>query len=259
MKKMPVMFVGHGSPMNVVEKNRFTEGWKKMAGLLPRPAAVLCVSAHWYGDGTSVSAAEKPGTIYDFYGFPRQLYEIAYPAPGAPELAGRTAELLGAESTYLDPERGLDHGAWSVLHFMYPQADVPVCQLSIDAHLTPQQSYETGKKLRPLRDEGILILGSGDVVHNLARLDWNMSGGYPWADEFDAYIKSALLEGRHDDVVHYGRGGTAAGLAFTHRDHYDPLLYALGAVEEGEKVDVHNDERLMGSLSMTSYLFGNQP
>ena len=255
MTRMPVIFAGHGSPTNVVERNRFTDGWREMAAAIPRPLAILCVSAHWYGEGAAVSAAERPETIHDFYGFPQALYEIDYPAPGAPELAMRAADLSG-KNTHIDAGRGLDHGAWSVLRSMYPQADVPVCQLRVDASLSPRQSYEAGARLVPLREEGVLILGSGDVVHNLSMVDWEMANGYPWADEFDAYIESALRNGRHDDAIDYERAGHAAELAFSYRDHYDPLLYALGATDAGEHVRVYNDERVLGSISMTSYLMG---
>lgn len=255
LTRMPVLFAGHGSPTNVVERNRFTDGWREMSAAIPRPSAVLCVSAHWYGEGAAVSAAERPETIHDFYGFPRVLYEVDYPAPGAPELAIRAAALLG-EHVSIDAGRGLDHGAWSVLRSMYPQADVPVFQLRVDSNLTPRQSYEAGARLTSLRKEGVLILGSGDVVHNLSMVDWGMESGYPWADEFDAYIESAVRDGRHDDIIHYERAGRIAEKAFPYRDHYDPLLYALGATDAGERVRVYNDERVLGSISMTSYLIG---
>lgn len=253
---MPVLFVGHGSPTNIIEKNRFTQGWAEIAGRIPRPQAILCVSAHWFGHGQMASTAVQPETIYDFYGFPDELYDIRYPAPGAPELAHRAAELLGGD-VKLDPARGLDHGAWSVLHFMYPQADVPVCQLSVDAANTPLASYEAGQRLRALRDEGVFIVGSGNIVHNLRRVAWdNPDGGYPWADEFDDYILQAITAGRHDDVIHYERAGESAKQAVPSRDHYDPLLYVLGAAGESAPVHVFNTERVLGSMSMTCYLLG---
>lgn len=255
MPKMPVVFVGHGSPMNIVEKNSFTDAWAALGRELPTPRAILCVSAHWYGRGEAVSSVEQPETIHDFYGFPQELYEIDYPAPGAPELAAETAGLFPG-GLRLDPQRGLDHGAWSVLHFMYPQADIPVCQLSVNAAFSPAESYRAGELLRPLRDAGVLIMGSGNVVHNLALVDWEMDGGYGWADEFDAYIKEAISEGRHDAAVNYSRAGQSAARAFSSRDHYDPLLYALGAAGTEDPVRVFNEERVMGSLSMTSYVIG---
>lgn len=254
MGRMPILFVGHGSPMNIIEENRFTETWRAMAAAIPRPRFILCVSAHWFGRGLAVSGGSRPKTVHDFYGFPTELYDVQYPAPGAPELADRLVKAL--PEIRLDPDRGLDHGAWSVLHFMYPEADIPVCQLSVNALFSPQQSYEAGQRLSFLRDEKVLIMGSGDVVHNLALVDWEMEGGYDWADEFDAYIKAALLEGRPEEVIYYQKAGFAASRAFSHRDHYDPLLYALGAVDGEDRVRVYNDERVMGALSMTSYIFG---
>lgn len=255
MSKMPVIFVGHGSPTNVAERNRFTDGWAAMAGLVPKPEAILCVSAHWFGRGLAVSGVARPDTIHDFYGFPPELYQVNYPAPGAPHLAARAASIFGPEIE-IDPGRGLDHGAWSVLHFMYPEADIPVSQLSVNASFTPSDSHRAGQMLKPLREEGVLIIGSGDVVHNLALVDWDRPDGYDWADEFDAYIKGAVTEGRHEDAIHYQKAGPAARRAFTSRDHYDPLLYVLGAADPGEEVRVFNDERVMGSLSMTSYIMG---
>lgn len=255
MSKMPVVFVGHGSPMNIVEKNRFTDDWKAMAGEIPVPEAILCVSAHWYGRGQAVSKAARPETIHDFYGFPPDLYRKSYPAPGAPNLAARVADLF-SRNIFLDSDRGLDHGAWSVLKFMYPAADIPVCQLSVNASFSPLENYQAGQRLRPLRDEGALIIGSGDVVHNLALVNWEMAGGYDWADEFDAYIKAAVIEGRHGAAINYEKAGPNASQAFTHRDHYDPLLYVLGTADKYEPVRVFNDERVMGALSMTSYIIG---
>ena len=185
MSKMPALFVGHGSPMNIVEKNRFTDGWKAMAGEITAPKAILCISAHWYGRGQAVSKAEQPETIHDLYGFPPERYNENYPAPGAPALAARIFDLFG-KNIFLDPDRGLDHGAWSVLKFMYPAGDIPVCQLSVNASFSPLEVYQAGQRLRPLRDEGVLIIGSGDVVHNLALANSEMAGGYDGADEIAA-------------------------------------------------------------------------
>ena len=255
MPKMPVLFVGHGSPMNIVEKNRFTDSWREMAAMIPAPEAILCVSAHWYSQGLAISSTEHPETIHDFYGFPPELYELRYPAPGAPNLAALVAEKLPG-LVRIDPERGLDHGAWSILHFIYPEADIPVCQLSVNASFSPLESYQVGQSLSFLRDEGVLILGSGDVVHNLNLVDWDMSGGYDWADDFDSFIKESVVEGRHDRAVNYKQAGPAAERAFYSRDHYDPLLYVLGATAGGEAVRVLNDERIMGALSMTSFVIG---
>jgi len=252
--KMPVVFVGHGSPMNIIERNRFTEGWIQMAAKLPKPRAIVCISAHWFTDGQSVSTAEQPETIYDFYGFPEELYQLTYPAPGAPATAGRVAGLLGP-ATGKESRRGLDHGAWSVLRFMFPQADIPVFQLSVNQLNSPQASYQAGGKLKPLRDEGVLILGSGDVVHNLQLVNWEMPNGYPWAESFDAYIKGALLAHNADEVINYERAGIREQKSFYYRDHFDPLLYCLGATEASDSVEVYNEATVLGALSMTSYLW----
>lgn len=253
MPTMPVLFVGHGSPMNIVEKNPFTVGWREMAAAIPTPKSILCISAHWFTEEDVLSGTEHPGTIHDFGGFPNELYEVEYPAPGSPALAQRAAALVPGAA--VDGSRGLDHGAWSVLHFMYPNADIPVVQLSVNAANSPLESYQTGQALRPLREEGVLILGSGNIVHNLRHVGWDMDSGFDWADDFDAYIKAAILEGRHGDVLHYETAGPSAAQAFVYRDHYDPLLYALGAAGSGGEVRVFNDARTLGSISMTSYCF----
>lgn len=253
MKKMPVLFVGHGSPMYVIEENPFKEQWQLIAQRIPVPKAILCISAHWYCEGQAVAATDKPRTIHDFYGFPRALYDVEYPAPGAPELAQRSSELFSGHAS-LDTEWGLDHGAWSVLRFMYPNADIPVCQLSVNALLTTKQSYQAGALLQPLRKEGVLIIGSGNIVHNLGLVQWTKEDGFPWADEFDGYIKAAVLEREHDKAINYTQEKSAHH-AFISRDHYDPFLYVLGASDKNDQVHVFNDVRVMGSLSMTSYLF----
>lgn len=242
--------------MNAIRPNRFSATWSYMAGLLPKPKAILCVSAHWYGRGHFVSSTQKPATIHDFYGFPDELYKMEYPAPGAPELAARVASLEGLNAA-VDPARGLDHGAWCVLGSMYPDADIPVCQLSVNAENTPLASYEAGRALSSLRGEGVLIIGSGNIVHDLSTVDWGMeAGGYGWADEFDSYIRDAVMDGRHGDVINYENAGYSAKRAFRYRDHYDPLLYILGAGESGEKTRVFNNERVLGSISMTSCIIG---
>jgi len=252
--KMPVMFIGHGSPMNIIEKGRITNGWIQKAKEIPKPRAILCVSAHWFTMGQYVSTAAAPETIYDFYGFPEELYQISYPAPGAPKLAEQAANLLGSE-TIKDSERGLDHGAWCVLNSMYPEADIPVFQASVNRLNSPWKSFQAGQKLNALRNEGILIIGSGDVVHNLHLLNWQMQGGYPWADSFDRYIKEALVSHNIEFVLNYQQAGKEEQNSFYYRDHFDPLLYCLGAVSDTDTVEVFNDERVFGSLSMTSYFW----
>lgn len=256
--KMPVVFVGHGSPMNIIEENEFTEEWKKIAQQLPKPKAILCISAHWYTQGQKVSANPNPETIYDFYGFPEELYQIKYEPKGDVALAKQVAELLGGEVEQ-DSSQGLDHGAWSVLKFMYPEADIPVIQLSVNRKNTAEQSFELGQKLKSLREQGVLILGSGDVVHNLRLVNWQMeNAGYAWANSFDEYIKKAIKKYDIDNVIDYQNAGEEEQKSFYFRDHYDPLLYCLGAVSADDVVEVYNDKRVLGSLSMTSYVWKNK-
>ncbi|SMC56297.1 4,5-DOPA dioxygenase extradiol [Papillibacter cinnamivorans] len=254
MKKMPVLFIGHGSPMNAIEDNPFTRQWEALGEKLPRPDAILCVSAHWFTRGTRVNDAETPATIYDMYGFPEELYKVVYNAKGAPSYANLARNTISRQVT-TDNTWGIDHGTWSVLCRMYPKADIPVFQLSVDKLAAPGEHYAIGRELRPLREKGVLILGSGNVVHNLSRIQWGMDGGYSWAMEFDAYIKENILGRKDDNVIGYHKAGPSASMAFTTLDHYAPLLYVLGAAEEKEQVTVLNDACVLGSLSMTSYLF----
>ncbi|MHB8963240.1 MAG: 4,5-DOPA-extradiol-dioxygenase [Saccharofermentanales bacterium] len=253
-QKMPALFVGHGSPMNAIEDNRFTAEWVRIAGTIPRPEAILSVSAHWYTSGTRISDTDRPGMIYDMYGFPAELYKVQYKTPGAPELARRTKSLISKDVT-IDNGWGLDHGTWSVLHRMYPDADIPVYQLSVDAEAPPQIHYETGIEISRLRDQGVMVFGSGNVVHNLARISWDMAGGQPWAVEFDDYIKAGVRDRKFDDVINYRRAGKSAELAFYTPDHFYPLLYVLSASREDDSLQVFNDVCMMGSMSMTCYLF----
>ena len=251
---MPVVFVGHGTPMNAAEENTYSRGWQEISRAIPKPEAILAVSAHWYTEGTRLQTEENPKTIHDFYGFPQQLYEIEYPAPGAPGLAHRAMELFGHNS-FEDNAWGIDHGTWSVLKWMYPDADIPVCQMSIDRRMTPAELYETGQKLKPLRDENVLILGSGNVVHNLRLVDFSAEGGFDWAEEFDAFIRGRIEERNFSEVIDYKKAGDCARFAFPTPEHFDPLLYVLGAVDGKDRVNVYNASCTLGSLSMTSYLF----
>jgi 4,5-DOPA dioxygenase extradiol len=255
MNKMPVLFIGHGSPMNVIEDNQYTDNWEAVAKRLPKPKAILCISAHWYTHGTRVNTEKTPRTIYDMYGFPKPLYEIVYPAQGDPELAKRVSELLG-ERAKVDNQWGFDHGSWSVLHRMYPKADIPLVQLSIDGDAPAEVHYQIGKALEPLRDEGVLIFGSGNVVHNLSRMNWSMAGGYDWAETFDRYVADRVKARRFDDVVNYKKAGPSAEMAFYTPEHYYPLLYVLGAANETDAIEVFNDDCIMGAISMTCYLIG---
>ncbi len=252
--RMPVLFVRHGSPMNAIEDNEYTRAWRALGRALPRPRAILTVSAHWYAAGRRVNASEKPRQVYDMYGFPQPLYRLRYDAPGAPDLAARVRALL--PDTVVDDRWGVDHGAWSVLVHLFPEADIPLTQLSVDSGASARAHYQMGQALRPLRDEGVLILASGNVVHDLRRVAWDMTGGYPWADAFDEYVCRAVLEDRPEDVVHYERAGDCAREAFPTPDHFYPLLYALGARAPGEAAEVFCRGRTMGSLSMTGYRFG---
>lgn len=254
MERMPVLFVGHGSPMNAIEDNPFSERWKTLPARIPRPKAILSVSAHWFTRGMRVCDSPLPPMIYDMYGFPDALYQVRYPVHGSQAYANRAKELVGDELS-IDNSWGIDHGTWSVLRRMYPDADVPVFQFSVNASASAREHYAAGQKLRALREEGVLILGSGNIVHNLSRINWEMDGGYAWAEEFDGYIKTNILAGNDENVVDYHRAGSSASHAFHMLDHYAPLLYVLGAKDESDAVSVFNDARVLGSLSMTGYLF----
>lgn len=256
MTTMPVLFVGHGSPMNAIEDNSFTHNWQKIAGKIPRPKAILVISAHWFTSGSRIMDAENPTTIYDMYGFPMDLYEIKYNAPGAPALAHEVKKLITSK-VEIDNSWGLDHGAWSVLHRMYPKADIPVTQLSIDYNAAPEVHYGIGREITKLRQEGILILASGNVVHNLSLVDFDQKGGFDWAHQFDKYIKTQVLKNDHDAILDYQSAGSSARLSVPTPDHFFPLLYALGASSPNDHIEVFNEEAVYGSLSMTSYLFGH--
>jgi len=254
MKRTPVLFIGHGSPMNAVENNPFSNQWVTLGKELERPNAILSISAHWFTSGTRIADAQTNRMIYDMYGFPDELYRVNYPAPGAPEVARRAKGLI-SRKVEIDNTWGLDHGTWSVLRRLFPQADIPVFQLSVDSDATPREHFQIGQDLAALRDEGVLILGSGNVVHNLGRVNWGMEGGYDWAQDFDGYIKRNVLNRDFDAVVDYQKAGPSARQAFPIMDHFAPLLYVLGATDSADKATVFNDACMMGSLSMTSYLF----
>lgn len=253
--KMPVLFVGHGSPTNAIEENAFSRAWAGAAESIPRPSAVLCVSAHWETDGTQVTAASFPATIHDFFGFPRPLFEVRYPAPGAPELADRVRETVQGAAVRPDPDRGLDHGAWSVLRRMFPEADVPVVQLSLDRSRGPAFHYELGKELAGLRREGVLIVGSGNIVHNLGLIVWEDTA-YDWAVAFDGTVKRLIVSGDHGALVRYPDLGRAARLSVPTNEHFLPLLYVLALREEGEGVRFFSDRVTLGSISMRSLRIG---
>jgi len=255
MPLMPTLFVGHGSPMNAIEDNEYSRAWMDLGRSIPRPEAILSISAHWFTEGTRVDDDPRPRMVYDMYGFPDELYRVEYRPEGAPELARRVARSL-SRPVAVDNGWGCDHGTWSVLRRMYPGADIPTFQLGVDRLSGPEEHFRLGRELGALREEGVLILGSGNVVHNLARVDWSMEGGYPWADEFDAYVRSRIESRAFDEVVGYSSAGECARLAFSRPDHFYPLLYVLGAARGEDATRVLCDSRVLGSLSMTSYLFG---
>jgi 4,5-DOPA dioxygenase extradiol len=256
-ERLPALFVGHGSPMNAIEDNRFSRGWAEVGAAMPRPRAILCVSAHWQTRGVMVTAMERPRTIHDFSGFPDELNRMEYPAPGSPPLAGTTREQVTRSPVALDYEWGLDHGAWSVLARMFPRADVPIVQLSLDATRGPAWHYDLARELRGLRERGVLVMGSGNIVHNLGRLSrGSPDAGFDWAIEFDARIAQLIDRGDHPAVVDYPKLGPAAQLSVPTNEHYLPLLYALALKDEGEPVTYFNDVLTMGSISMRSLLIG---
>jgi 4,5-DOPA dioxygenase extradiol len=258
--KMPVLFIGHGSPMNGIEDNPFSASWSKLAGEIPVPKAVLCISAHWLTRGTAVTAMEKPETIHDFGGFPKALFDVRYPAPGSPQVAAEVARAVKSVPVGMDHEWGLDHGAWTVIRRMYPDADVPVLQMSIDYHQPPQYHYNLGKELAGLRSKGVLILASGNMVHNLRMIAFDRINepefGFDWALELKSVFAKKILEMDHASLIDYPSLGPAAKLAIPTPDHYYPLLYALGLQEKHEAVALFNDKAVAGSLTMTSVRIG---
>ncbi|HEX9206533.1 MAG TPA: 4,5-DOPA dioxygenase extradiol [Candidatus Deferrimicrobiaceae bacterium] len=252
---MPALFVGHGSPMNAIEENAFSRAWAEAAAPLSRPEAILCISAHWETAGTQVTAMERPRTIHDFHGFPRPLFEVRYPAPGSPGLARLVRETVRATPVEDDFRWGLDHGAWSVLRRMFPPAEVPVVQLSLDRTKDPAFHYALGRELLPLRKKGILIVGSGNIVHNLGRMVWKDTA-YDWAVEFDERVKGLILSGDHEAIVGYPELGEAASLSVPSNEHYLPLLYVLALQEEGDRIGFFAERVTLGSISMRSLRIG---
>jgi len=252
---MPVLFIGHGSPMNAIDKNEYHTRWTKLGTTLPKPRAILVVSAHWLTRGTKVTAMEKPRTIHDFGGFPQALFDVQYPASGSPELSKETQKIITKTKVEPDFEWGLDHGTWSILLPMYPKADIPVFQLSIDYSQPPQYHYDLAKELSALRKKGVLIIGSGNIVHNLGMIDWG-GKAYDWAIEFDARIKMFMDERNHSGIINYDKMGSIAKLAVPTNDHYLPLLYALALQEKNEPVSYFNEKCEMGSMSMRSVQIG---
>jgi len=255
-EKMPVLFLGHGSPMNAIEENEFVAGFRKIGREIPKPNAILCISAHWETRGTFLTAMAQPRTIHDFGGFPQALYDVQYPAPGSPELAKETKSIVKKTEVGLDEKWGLDHGAWTVVKHLYPNADVPVIEMSLDYTQAPQYHYELAKELAPLRERGVLIIGSGNMVHNLRLLAWGKLNtdayAYDWALEASEKMKKFILNDDHTQLINYKSQGKAFDLAIPTAEHYLPLLYALALKEENERVSLFNDKPVAGSLTMTS-------
>ena len=259
---LPTVFFGHGSPMIALETNETTRTWAKISAQIGKPRAILCISAHWLTRGIAVTAMAAPRTIHDFGAFPKALFEVQYPAPGAPWLARRVADLLAPDPVTLDEtEWGLDHGTWSILSKAYPQADIPVVQLSMDAKLGPADHFEIGCRLRPLRREGVLIIGTGNIVHNLSRMDWSNRHGtaWPWATRFSDHIRDAITRDQPERAVDFAAFGEDAGLSVPSPDHYWPLLYVLGARDGEDEAVFHTDHIEHGLLSMTSVVLRHPP
>jgi 4,5-DOPA dioxygenase extradiol len=263
--QMPVLFIGHGSPMNAIEDNEFSRGWREAAKSLPKPNAILCVSAHWETEGTLVTAMDAPRTIHDFGGFPRPLYQVEYPASGSRWLAEEVKNAVSGFTVGLDQEWGLDHGCWSVMRRMFPEADVPVVQLSLDYAKKPRDHYALARKLEPLRRKGVLILGSGNMVHNLRKVvirgngiqGFNEPFGFDWALEANELFKKLIHENNHEKLCDYRSLGESVQLAVPTPEHYLPLLYVLALKRENESVGYFNDKAVAGSLTMTSLIFGS--
>lgn len=259
-EKMPVLFIGHGSPMNGIEDNQFNQDWKAMGREIPEPKAVLVISAHWLTHGTHITAMPAPRTIHDFGGFSQALFEVQYPAPGSPELALQTKKLITSTPVGLDHEWGLDHGTWTVVRHMYPEANIPVLQLSIDYKQSASYHYQLSRELSALRRKGVLIIGSGNMIHNLRMLAWDKMDqpnyGFDWAVEIDTLFKQKISAGDHQALINYQGLSPVAKLAIPTPDHYLPLIYTLALQEKNEKPLFFNDQLIGGSLNMTSVKFG---
>jgi 4,5-DOPA dioxygenase extradiol len=256
---MPLLFLGHGSPMNAIEENEFVHGFREAAKEIPKPKAILCISAHWETKGTFVTAMQNPPTIHDFGGFPKTLFDVQYPAPGSPALAKETRKAIQSTKIELDNSWGLDHGAWSILKHMYPEANIPVIQMSLDYTRKPQFHYELAKELSALRKSGVLIIGSGNMVHNLGMVAWdklNQNFAFDWAEEANEKMKSAIISGNYAPLINFQTQGKAFDLAIPTPEHFLPLLYILSLKQKDEDLNFFNDKAPAGSLSMTSVKIG---
>lgn len=257
MKKSPVLFLGHGSPMNIILENEYTNSLVHLAQSLPKPKAILVVSAHWLTKGTCITSGSAPETIYDFYGFPQELYDVRYPCPGAAKELEEAAAVFKDAAIIYDNQRGIDHAAWSVLKHMYPMADIPVMEMSLDYRKTPQEHYELGRKLAPLREQGFLIIGSGNLVHNLRTIDWEMEAEpYGWAIDFDHMVKQCLVEQNHKPLIEYEKMGKEALLSVPTNEHYLPMLYAAALQEHDEDLIFSYEGFQNASISMRCFSIG---
>lgn len=261
MNKLPALFVGHGNPMNAIDpSNVFNQGFGHITSTFEKPKLILCISAHWYSHKLQVTSGQNPPMIYDFHGFPDELNQVQYPASGSPAFAEQLQQLLAPEILELNPTRGFDHGAWSVLKYLYPDADIPVVQLSLDRTKSAAWHFELAKKLRPLREQGVLILGSGDIVHNLRAISWEhmneIGAGYEWAYEFRNAINQAIADNNSEALVNFEQFGESAELSVPTPDHYLPLLYVMAQRGDDDEITLFNDKLVAGSISMTSVLVG---
>lgn len=259
-ERMPVFFIGHGSPLYTIGDNEFVETWKSLARTIPVPKAVLCISAHWQSRGTSVTAMAEPPTIHDFGGFPRELYNIRYPAPGSPSLADQIKKSITRTAIGLDNDWGLDHGAWTVIRHIFPEAKIPVIEMSLDYSKMPRDHYDLAKELLAFRDRGVLIIGSGNIVHNLGRVAWDHADdpefGYDWALQANDIFKRLIISGNHTDLMNYQSLGEEVRLSVPTPEHFLPLLYSLALKKDNEPIEFFSDKAVMGSLTMTSLRIG---
>lgn len=259
-EEMPVLFVGHGSPMNAIEENEFSRTWKELGHRIPEPRAILCISAHWETKGTYVTVSPDPQTIHDFGGFPKELYEVQYPAPGSPELAVEVQQLIQSAEVFPDDRWGLDHGAWSVIRHMYPEAKIPVIEMSMDYTRDPAFHYSLAKELVSLRKKGVLIIGSGNIVHNLRLVSWEHANepeyGFDWALVAREKLNNLILDNNHQELINYRKLGREIQLAVPGPDHFLPLLYTLALKDNKDNISLFNDKTIMGSLSMTGVRIG---
>lgn len=260
MEKTPVLFLGHGSPMNIILKNPFTESLVQLGKNIQKPKAILVVSAHWQTQGTFITTSLAPELIYDFYGFPQELYDVTYPCPGGSTLLAEWGTVLKNADIRYDEQRGLDHAAWAVLKHIYPNADIPVMELSLDYGKSPQEHYNLAKKLVPLREKGVLIIGSGNIVHNLREVNWDIDAKpYDWAINFDEKVKECILGGKHDKLIAYEKLGRDALLSIPTPEHYLPMLYALGLQTPEDEVGFSHEGFQNASMSMRCFAIGKAP